>query len=73
MMKKSLALLLAVCVVLGCAGAAAAASLDSELFGLWQFERSDNLDDLDFDSYVEYAADGLYTFQMVVNSDLVLK
>ena len=70
-MKKILALLLAVCVVMGCAGTAAAASLDSDLVGLWQFERSDNLDDLDFESYVEYTADGLYIFQMVVNHDFI--
>ena len=70
-MKKILSCLLAMCVVIGCAGTAAAASLDSDLVGLWQFERSDNLDDLDFESYVEYTADGLYIFQMVVNHDFI--
>ncbi len=70
-MKKILSCLLAMCVVIGCAVSAAAASLDSNLVGLWQFERSDNLDDLDFDSYVEYTADGLYIFQMVVNQDFI--
>ena len=55
-MKKILSCLLEMCVVIGCAGTAAAASLDSELVGLWQFERSDNLDDLDFDSYQRAAA-----------------
>ena len=53
-MKKILSFLLTVCVVLGCTRVVAAASLDSELVGLWQFERSDNLDDDDFASYVEY-------------------
>ena len=70
-MKKILSFLLTVCVVLGCMRAVAAASLDSELVGLWQFERSDNLDDYDFASYVEYTADGLYIFQMVVNQDFI--
>ena len=70
-MKKILALLLAVCVVIGCAEAMAAASLDSDLVGLWEFERSDDMDDFDFASYVEYTAEGLYIFQMVVNSDYI--
>ena len=35
------------------------------LIGLWEFERTDNLSDWDFHSYVELTADGLYIFQMI--------